>query len=302
MKKQLLILAIAAGSALQASAQLVNNGFESDNVGDSVITGWETFGRVRVVNEVTVYKGNVPEKQIPVDGSKHFIDLRAKKSDTSATTYVRGRMIQHAKNSYGQPLYFQFQFMYLSGNSDAMAIFFAFTKFNFSTAMSDTIGTAGAFTNGGTVYPWTKFGGPINWRRNDPADSVHVIIISNAASNTLNPAAALFIDDIRFSNQPYTGIEDPNIGFLTDPKAVVTVYPNPMKTSATVKYKLAQSGRVTINLYDMNGRLVQNVFEGNGQKGENSTTLNRNGMSKGMYIYRVQAGSQVETGKLIISE
>jgi hypothetical protein len=298
MKKTLLTLAIAAVGALQAHAQLDNAGFESGSVGDSVITGWTSTGTVRLVSQASFNTTQGPQTQIPMDGSTKFIEIRAKKNDTTENNYFRGSITQHAKNTYGRPVNVQLDLIYATPSvADAMLMAVTFTKFDFTTGGHDTIGTAVIYTTGSSVYPWVKFGSAIQYKRNETPDSVHITILSNAASNSLNPNAVLYVDDIRFEDRPYTGFNEDNAV-----ASALKVYPNPMTSSATISYTLAENSNVKLDVYDISGRLVSNVFNGNQAKGDQKATFERGNLTPGVYIYKLQAGSQVETGKIMITE
>jgi hypothetical protein len=301
MKKTLLTLVIAAVGALQAHAQNafapVNPGFEDTTHTTDSLTGWSYTGQVNFPNSVSFNVGSQTQTQIPFDGSTRFLQLRAKKQDTG-TLYNRGIIRQKMGASGKRPAYFQFVAMYVPGaaNSDAMLVRVVFTKFNFTTAENDTVGTAVAATQGGAIYPWTKLGMTINYTRNDPPDSVLIEFWANAA-NTLHPNTSLFLDDIRFEDRIVTGVKMLNQN-VTDYK----VFPNPMTSSATISYTLAESSNVNIAVYDISGRLVKTVFNGNQVKGMQRATFERGNLNPGMYIYKIQAGAQVETGKIMITE
>jgi hypothetical protein len=310
MKKALLILAIAAGSALQASAQTTqitvpNGGFEAGTVGDtnSMIQDWKTTGNVKLVSKADFVVGGQPQTQTAYDMSSKFIEVRARKQD-SGNLYTRGTIRQSigiptSTSVQARPTYFQFNMMYVPGSqADIMAVQVAFTMFDWTTGGHDTIGSALAYTNPNSfIYPWGKFGVQMNWKRNDRPDSVHIVILSNAAGS-LSPNSVLYVDDFRFEDRSVTGIN-----WLGQPMdGQPSVYPNPMTTNATISYQLNQNSNVNVELYDLNGRMVQNVFSGDLAKGEHKNTIQRNNLTPGLYIYKIQAGSQVQTGKVMITE
>jgi flagellar hook assembly protein FlgD len=44
------------------------------------------------------------------------------------------------------------------------------------------------------------------------------------------------------------------------------VYPNPFKHSSAISYQLAQAARVSLSVYDVSGRLVKSLSDGNETK------------------------------------
>ncbi len=83
-------------------------------------------------------------------------------------------------------------------------------------------------------------------------------------------------------------------------------YPNPFNPSTTIKYSVPKTGMVTIKVYDMLGREVATLINKNETAGNYSVqfdsqqTTEHKPLPSGVYVYRMQAGSYVETKKLIL--
>jgi glucose/arabinose dehydrogenase len=67
------------------------------------------------------------------------------------------------------------------------------------------------------------------------------------------------------------------------------VYPNPFHSGFTVSYTLAGAAQVSIELYDITGRL-QKTFAAPGQAGEHNFFLDTSEMGNGMYFLRISTG------------
>ncbi len=65
-------------------------------------------------------------------------------------------------------------------------------------------------------------------------------------------------------------------------------YPNPMKSSITIPLSLNADSKVTVQLFDLMGRLVATPINQNYPYGDNLVTVDRNGLSSGYYIYKVK--------------
>ena len=63
----------------------------------------------------------------------------------------------------------------------------------------------------------------------------------------------------------------------------VSLYPNPAHEQLNLRYTLENSTAVTINLYDMNGRLVSSESKGTQTAGAQQSTLSLSGIPAGMY-------------------
>ena len=69
-------------------------------------------------------------------------------------------------------------------------------------------------------------------------------------------------------------------------------YPNPIKTSTNIPLSLADDSLVTLQLFDISGRLVATPISQNLPYGENILVLDRNGLSSGCYIYKVSVKNE----------
>jgi len=75
-------------------------------------------------------------------------------------------------------------------------------------------------------------------------------------------------------------------------------YPNPFNAETNIGYNLAEAANVTLNIYDISGRLVVALFEGYQESGEHVANWDASQVSSGVYFYRLQAGDFVSTRKM----
>jgi hypothetical protein len=73
---------------------------------------------------------------------------------------------------------------------------------------------------------------------------------------------------------------------------MITGSPNPFANNVTLSFKASESGPVSVRIYDLNGKLVANVFNSIVKK-ETTQTINFNGskLPAGIYISRIQTPS-----------
>ena len=78
-------------------------------------------------------------------------------------------------------------------------------------------------------------------------------------------------------------------------------YPNPLHQTATLKYTLSENENITINLFDINGKLVQTFITNQNQaKGNYSEQLNfSSSLADGNYFLTIGNGTEKETVKII---
>lgn len=76
-------------------------------------------------------------------------------------------------------------------------------------------------------------------------------------------------------------------------------YPNPFNPSTVINFSLPQSGYAEMIIYDILGNIVVNIFSDYIEQGEHSITFIANGMSSGIYFYKLTAGDFSAIRKMI---
>ena len=82
-------------------------------------------------------------------------------------------------------------------------------------------------------------------------------------------------------------------------------YPNPFNPTSTLSFSVPTEGVMSLNIYDMTGRLVSTLVDGNLKQGYHSITWNgmdSNGhaVSSGMYIYSLKGEGVSITKKMVM--
>ena len=77
-------------------------------------------------------------------------------------------------------------------------------------------------------------------------------------------------------------------------------YPNPFNPSTVINYQLPISSKVTLKVFDVLGREVAVLVNTKMEAGYHQIQFNANNLASGMYIYRLEAGNNVFTKKLIL--
>ena len=76
-------------------------------------------------------------------------------------------------------------------------------------------------------------------------------------------------------------------------------YPNPFNPSTTIRYSIPKASLVSLKIYDVLGNEVADLINKEMPAGNYSVNYNAHSLSSGVYFYRIQAGSFVETRKLV---
>ncbi len=77
-------------------------------------------------------------------------------------------------------------------------------------------------------------------------------------------------------------------------------FPNPFNPATVINYQLPANTFVTLKVYDVLGRLVETLLEERQTAGTHSATFKASGLSSGVYLYRLVAGRNVATKKMIL--
>jgi hypothetical protein len=80
----------------------------------------------------------------------------------------------------------------------------------------------------------------------------------------------------------------------------LTVHPNPFNGQTRLTFKLGNKQSVAINIYNLNGRLVSKVVDGERAEGRHFITLKTDGLAPGLYLARLHLGSKTLTSRLML--
>jgi photosystem II stability/assembly factor-like uncharacterized protein len=77
-------------------------------------------------------------------------------------------------------------------------------------------------------------------------------------------------------------------------------YPNPFNPTTIIKYDMPESGFVSLKVYDILGREVQTLVNGNKIKGTYEVSFNGSNLASGVYLYKLKAGNFTSIKKMIL--
>ncbi len=77
-------------------------------------------------------------------------------------------------------------------------------------------------------------------------------------------------------------------------------FPNPFNPSTTIRYGIPRKSHVTLTLFDLTGRKVATLVDGEEDAGYHLVRLDGAKLATGVYFYRLVAGSYAGTKRLII--
>ncbi len=77
-------------------------------------------------------------------------------------------------------------------------------------------------------------------------------------------------------------------------------YPNPFNPTTTIDYSVPQTGAVSLKVYNLLGQEIATLFSGVQQAGNHAAVFDGSRLASGVYFYKLQAGSNTMTKKLVL--
>ena len=77
-------------------------------------------------------------------------------------------------------------------------------------------------------------------------------------------------------------------------------YPNPFNPSTTITFALPKPGRVTVEVFDLTGRLLETLVDEWRTAGAYTVRWEAAGRASGLYLYRIQAGGSTHTRSMVL--
>lgn len=76
--------------------------------------------------------------------------------------------------------------------------------------------------------------------------------------------------------------------------------PNPFNPRTTIAYSLPQAQQVRLSVYDVLGREVRRLVDGDQAAGRHEVVFEADTLPSGTYFYRIETPSGVQTRKLVL--
>ncbi|MFA5831879.1 MAG: T9SS type A sorting domain-containing protein [Bacteroidota bacterium] len=137
-------------------------------------------------------------------------------------------------------------------------------------------------------YTWTTFIMPDNGKIPDTGDTLYITMKKGISQydTLLVTNIALSVKDIRSASQNSYELSQN--------------YPNPFNPSTTIRYALPSSANVKLVVYDLLGREIATLVNEEQSAGWKEVQWNAKDVSSGIYFYKLQVGSFVETRKMLL--
>jgi len=160
----------------------------------------------------------------------------------------------------------------------------------------------GIYIGGGAAYitpanSYTQFSINIDYLNGEVPDTATIAIFVANLGGFGHVGTKMFVDDLSWSNTSDVKELDNGIPGEYD---LMQNYPNPFNPSTTIRYSIPEANFATIKVYDMLGNEVTTLVNEEQSAGNYEVEFNASELSSGIYFYKLQAGSFVETKKMIL--
>jgi hypothetical protein len=101
-------------------------------------------------------------------------------------------------------------------------------------------------------------------------------------------------------NSVTTGTGNTNAGFIPDRTELLQNYPNPFNPTTRIRYTVSTAGRVSVKVFNLLGQEVATIFDGLRTPGVYEAMFDGGALPGGVYLYRMNTASGVETRKSVL--
>jgi len=136
-----------------------------------------------------------------------------------------------------------------------------------------------------------------------PPDPTRIFWLAEyIAKKSDNSEAALhvFIDMITGAviTSGYSGIADRSIESMPT-HFFMQLYPNPFNSRTKIEYLVTKQEHITLRIYDLKGREVVSLVDGDMDAGRHSVFFDASGLSSGVYLVRLETVASAESLKML---
>ena len=169
-----------------------------------------------------------------------------------------------------------------------------------------------------TTFKWNSDENATSYEIQLFTDALSTEVLNDIITDTVTTISELEFDKeylfrVRSSNQ-YGVSNWSNVEFRTLEQSINTSveefiptdyslnqnYPNPFNPTTNISFSLQEGGYVTLKIFDIIGREVQTLIEGNLSSGYHSYTLDGSNLKSGIYFYTLQSSKYTITRQMTL--
>ncbi len=152
---------------------------------------------------------------------------------------------------------------------------------------STLVKASSSYVGSGSTYRWGDYTGAAR-KHNSSTPSIWMNGMYGTSSNLWNSWIAEIHD-----NSSTKTIEIQN-------KANFKIYPNPVLETFTIEFSLSENSDLEINIFDISGKVVKELYRGKGYQGENVFSFNKANLSTGTYFIAIKNNLKIIKNEKII--
>ena len=149
---------------------------------------------------------------------------------------------------------------------------------------------SGIFRNSGLTFPpnsaFTLL--PV-WE--DLQNSALTVLVDNGIDGSIDDTLQIFNT---------VGVEDEGNLLTPTEYNLAQNYPNPFNPTTTIQFSIPQRSNVVLKVYDVLGTEVKTLVNEEKEQGVYTINFDASQLASGIYLYKLQAGSFVETKKMLM--
>ncbi|GEM_PF-1849271 len=132
-----------------------------------------------------------------------------------------------------------------------------------------------------------------------PFDRVVIIMDLDGGTGDGGSNFTWYLDDFTYDDGDAVSTENITSGIPQSVKLNQN-YPNPFNPNTTIQFSLPESSHATLEVYNMLGQRVATLVNETLTAGTHTANFDASDLSSGVYLYRLQAGNEVQTRKLTL--
>ena len=139
-----------------------------------------------------------------------------------------------------------------------------------------------------------------NFKYTAPATATTATLYATGTGTSASKPGWNFAPNFTVTVTAATAVDD-KAGFAREFKLLQN-FPNPFNPTTMIAYQLPQNSSVLLKVYDISGKEIKTLVNQNQNAGSYQVEFNASGLTSGIYIYRLSAGSFTATKKLVVSK
>ncbi len=143
---------------------------------------------------------------------------------------------------------------------------------------------------------------------------VTITIVDRVATMTYNPGWVGFQSVVFFATDPEGNAHMDGATFTVESDGVLTQhgdaiptayslnqnYPNPFNAETTISFAVPSTGNVYLALYDINGRMVSELFTGSLNPGVYDVAVDMSSFASGIYLYSIKTENYSSAKRMLL--